>query len=153
MFGQFYARLEEWDSYKKHANTLLDYYEELMRLECCKTDCGERVESIWQILYGCGLLLAELKHQLRGIYALDFIYTLTLRIEDAVQNDPRARGYLRELYSDGVNIAQREDSAEMERFFEDRYQAASMSTLFSKDLDRRIQELEKQLEELKKQEQ
>ena len=152
-FGQFYARLEEWDSFKKHTATLLDYYEELMRRECYNPNCGVRDESIGHILYGYNTLLFESKHHLRGKCALDFIHTLSLRVEDVVQNDPRARCYLRDLYSDGISIAKREESAEMERFFEDRYQAASMSTLFSKDLDRRIQELEKQLEELKKQEQ
>ncbi len=148
-FAQFYARLEEWDSYKKHMDTLLDYYEELTRLGCLNTDCGVRDESIGHILHGYAGLLFDTKHRLRGKCALEFIHTLTLRTEDAVQNDPHARCYIKDLYSDGLSIAQKVGSAEMEQFFKDRYQAASMSTLFSKDLDKRIQELKKQLDELK----
>lgn len=148
-FGQFYARLEEWNSFNKHADTLLDFYEELMRLGHYNADCGVRDESIGHILYGYATLLFESKHRLRGTCALDFIHALTLRVEEIVQNDPRARCYLRDLYSDGINIALREESTEMEKFFKDRYQAAVMSTLFSKDLDKRIQELKKQLDEVK----
>lgn len=148
-FVQFYAKLEEWDSFKKHMDTLIDYYEELMRLGCLNTDCGVRDESIGHILHGYAGMLFDIKHRLRGKCALEFIHTLTLRTEDAVQNDPHARCYLKDLYSDGLSIAQKVGSAEMEQFFKDRYQAASMSTLFSKDLDRRIQELKKQLDELK----
>lgn len=150
LFAQAYARINDWEAYAFHAGNLTEYYKAIVQKKYCKNENKHETQELSHILPGYRSLLFDKRLRLPADSALAFVHSLIEQIEGVLVNYPYKNDVLRELYHDGAEIAEKANLLEQKAFFRERYDTTLMTPFLSKDLDKRMQELRKQLEEPRK---